>query len=271
MKNKIYRYYFFLCCQLPLAMFFSCSQKSPVHLQEKVEALLDSSVTQYFGEQIYMDVWERLWIPHYQQLACIDLLADTLDIQFVELGINANIHDVCWQNNGNMIVATDNVLISIDDDGYTEIANLPYSGMRIEAASDSTFYIFGKSAVRNEYDVSLIDMSGNIQRLFSTEEKIIDVAGNGYVTVLVLSKELALFSPEVAPTVFFSFENEINAIAITDYGGFFVATSNGIYYFEDVDHYYMFSEIGAKKLWFRNQKLYILFENGNLTVFSMSS
>ena len=239
--------------------------------KETAKVLLNSSVTQYFGEQVYMDVWERLWIPHGRQLACMDLSADVLDMQFVDLDVAANINDICWLNNGDMIIALDSTLILLDDDGYSEITKLPYPNINIVAAGDSLLYVFGKSATRNKYDVALVDLFGNIQRLFSTNEKITDVAGNGYVTVLVLNKELVLFSPKVEPTVFFTAENKINTIAITDSGGFFVATSDGIYYFENLDNYYMLSKIGAKKLWLRNQKLYILFENGNLSVMPINT
>ena len=239
-------------------------QQSNKHLLEdaQMEILLDSTVTASFRDNVYMDVWERLWIPNHQKLACIDLSEDTLNVQFANLDINASIHDISWQNNGNMIVATDSTLFFLTDDGYTEIAKLPYSGMCVRAASDSTLYILGKSTVRNEYDT----ISGSLQRLFSTKERIVDVVGNGNITILVLDKELALFSPKVEPTVFFSFDSEIQSIAITDYGSFFIATSNGILYFDDLGHFYLLSKIGAKKLWYRNRKLYILFKNGNFSV-----
>ena len=263
MKIRVYLTVF---CFLNVVSSFSQSQTLPEHLQGKMTVLLDSSVTQHFGNQVYMDLWERLWFPHNHKLVFMDLLADTLDLQFVDININANIHDICWLNNGNMIVALDSLLILLDDDGYTEIALLPYSGMSIEAAGDSSIYIFGKVSARNEYDVSLFDMSGSLQRLFSTKEKIVDIAGNGKITILVLSKDLILFSHKVNPTVFFTLKDEIQSIAITDYGGFFIATSNSIYYFEDINHYYLLSKMGAKKLWYRNEKLYILFTNGNLAV-----
>jgi len=248
-------------------------QQSNKHLLKdaQMETLLDSTVTASFYNNVYMDVWERLWIPNHQKLACIDLSADTLDVQFVNLDTDVNIHDVCWLNNGNMIVATDSTLFFLTDEGYTEIAKLPYPGMCVRAASDSTLYIFGKSTVRNEYDVSLFTISGSLQRLFSTKERIVDVVGNGNITILVLDKELALFSPKVEPTVFFSFDSEIQSIAITDYGSFFIATSNGILYFDDLGHFYLLSKIGAKKLWYRNRKLYILFKNGNFSVMPINN
>lgn len=246
------------------------SQQQPdIFLPENVQmgTLLDSTVTASFGNNAYMDIWERIWVKSNQNLTCIDFMRDSLEINYITLDGQSKINDICWLGNGNMFIANDSALLSLDSTGYRVIYYLPYPKMKIAAAANTdSIYIFGFSPKKKEYDISVVSVTGQITRLFSLKDQVKGVAGNGNISIVVLSKELLLFSKKVKPTVFYRANSEIRSIAVTDFGGIFIATQKGITYLENMKKAYTFSNVGAKKLWNINDKLYALFDDGTFAV-----
>gem|GEM_PF-7133566 len=47
---------------------------------------------------------------------------------------------------------------------------------------------------------------------------------------------------------------------------FFIATQKGLIYFEKMERTYTFCNVGAKKIWNINDKLYVLFDDGKFAV-----
>ena len=244
------------------------SQQSYIHLPENVqmEILLDSTVMAVLDNNAYMDIWERLWIKSNQNMACIDFMSDSLKLNYATLEDQPKINDICWLSNSNMIIANDSVLLLLDDTGFKIISNLPYPNMKIAPADTNSIYIFGQSPMRKEYDISLLNPDGKISRLFSLNDEIKGIAGDGNISIVALNKELLLFSQKVEPTVFYHTNSEIRSIAITDFGSIFIATQKGVIYFEKMERAYTFCNVGAKKLWIINDKLYALFDDGKFAV-----
>ena len=243
-------------------------QQSNILLPENVqmEILLDSTTTASFMNNVYMDIWERIWIKSNSALACIDFDSDSVQLNYFTLEGQPYLNDICWLNNGEMIIANDSALLLLDDAGYKEIYYLPYPNMKIAPADTNSLYLYAKSPIRKEYDISLLNLERKITRLFSLDEEITDIAGNGNITIVALKKVLLLFSKNVEPTVFYHTDSEIRSIAITDFGGIFIATQKGVIYFENMERAYSFCNVGAKKLWNINNKLYILFDDGKFAV-----
>ena len=266
MKNILSIIGFVTLSSLSLKTF--SQQQSYIHLPENVqiEILLDSTVTAAFGDNVYLDIWERLWIKSNQNLACIDFMNDNIDVNYVTLESQPDINDICWLDNGDMIIANDSALLALDDSGYEIIFYLPYPNMKIAPADTNAVYIFGKSATRNEYDISLLELSGKTTRLFSLDEEVKGIVGNGSISIVVLNKEILLFSQKVKPTVFYRTDNKIHSIAVTDFGGIFIATSQEVIYIENMERAYRFCNVGVSKLWNINNKLYTLFDNGKFVV-----
>ena len=243
-------------------------QQSYIHLPENVqmEILLDTTVTTFFDNNVYMDIWERLWIKSDRSMACIDFMNDSLEVNYITLEDQPKINDICWLSNGDMIIANDSVLLLLDDTGYQIISNLPYPNMQIAPADTNSIYIFGQSIIRKEYDISLLNMAGEITRLFSLNDEVKEITGNGIVSIVTLNKEILLFSQIVEPTVFYRTDSEIRSISVTDFGDIFIATQEGITFFEKMERAYTFCNVGTKKLWNIDDKLFALFDDGKFAV-----
>ena len=257
MKN-ILSFLLLITCVLSNA--FSKSIHLPKDVQ--MEILLDSIDTKLVGNDVYMDVWERLWIKSNRDLLCFDFMADSLDVNFVSLETSSKINDICWLDNGDMLVASDSALLLLDDEGYETISYFPYSKMKITPADSHSVYVFGETGTKGIYDISLLDLSGEFTRLFTLTEEVKGIAGNGDISIVALNKELLLFSRKVEPTVFYRTNGEIRSIAITNFGSIFIATSQGLVYFENLERAYTFCNVGVTKLWNINNKLYALFDDG---------
>ena len=263
--NRMYIVFILINCLS--AKLFS-QQQTYIYLPEnvKMEILLDSTVTSYFGNNLYMDIWERLWIKSNHNLACIDFSGDSLEVNYATLRCQSNINDICPLYNGDMIVADDSALLTLNDAGCKIISYLPYPNMQIAPADTNGIYVFGKSASKNKYDISLFDLSRKVTRLFSLNDEVKGIAGDGNITIVVLNNALLLFSRKVEPTVFYKTDNEIRSIAVTNFGSIFIATQKGLIYFEKMKRAYTFCNAGAKKLWYINDKLYVLFDDGKFAV-----
>ncbi|MDR1055044.1 MAG: hypothetical protein LBL90_04310 [Prevotellaceae bacterium] len=156
--------------------------------------------------------------------------------------------------------------MKLDEQGYTPINLLPYTNMLITVGGDSLFYITGLSSQTKMYEIFQLDMSGNIIKLYLTPDNIKAIAGDNDIIIMASDHNLILFSPNMKPTIFYKTDENIQSMAVTSFGGIYIATDKGIIYLNDLKSAYKFCNLGTKNIWYIDNKLYILFNTDSLSV-----
>jgi hypothetical protein len=141
--------------------------------------------------------------------------------------------------------------------------------MKIERASDSTFYVFGKTNRKAaSYELYYCNIDGKWLKLGDFKEKINAVCGDGIMTLVAIGKYIYMLDHITGTHILYSGNNDILSLATTWDGNLFFSTDTSIIYNDDLKDVIAFSNVGASKIWSYADNLYVLYMNNVLAQIS---
>ncbi|MDR1169461.1 MAG: hypothetical protein LBK97_01335 [Prevotellaceae bacterium] len=232
--------------------------------------LMNSEDLSLFDKDIYLDAYSRFWMAKDNAMLCADFSGDSLHLEFLKTPPEIKkLKGLLWLTPENLIVMDGNILKIFQDGVFRTLSQLPYNNMNMERASDSTFYVFGKTNRKAvSYELYYCDIEDRWLKLGDFKEKINAVCGNGIMTLVAIGKKIYVFDHITGTHVLYSGNDDILSLATTWNGNLFFSTATSIIYNDDLKDIIAFSNVGASKIWSYADNLYVLYMNNVLAQIS---
>jgi predicted nucleic acid-binding Zn-ribbon protein len=236
----------------------------------KHRTLLRSEDISLFDKGIYMDAYGRFWMTKDSVMLCADFSDDSSHLEFLRMPSEIkNLKGLLWLTPEILIVTDKNTLKIFQDSVFYTLSQLPYNDMNLERASDSTFYVFGKTDKKTvSYELYYCSNNGGWLKLGDFKDKINAVCGDGIMTLAAIGKKIYVFDHITGTHVLYSGEENILSLATTWNGNLFFSTTTSIVYNDDLKDVIKFSNMGASKIWSYGDNLYVLYLNNVLVQIS---
>ena len=222
--------------------------------------LYDANDFNLKGSELFLNWYGDPYIIKGSTIA--GLLPDSVFNVF-ELPDKSSPSQIICTENGVTYLKNKNLLQIMEDDSIRTLFKMKDDKFKINLIDDNTLYI--TKYTKDSSTVFLFNVGGSqIMRLFTVAGKINDIAGDGYNTYIALGHELFLLSDNQIFKLM-DIEQDITALAWSDYGLFFTTTTHIGYILSQYQPLPFISKPAKKLLTWDNQ-MYIQFEDGTISI-----
>ena len=244
---------------------FKRPETSSLYLPANVNSqlLMNSDDLSFFKNMLYQDYFGQFWMIKDSLMACADFSEDSLQMDFLKLPKEIKqCRELLWLNSNSVIMLDGDTMKTFDKESVRNIVTLPYTNMNLASATDTSFYVFGKTTQNeNVYVLFLYNLNGSWLKICELPDAIHSVLGDGIFTLVASGKKIYVLDYITGANVLHSGDDEILSLAATADGTLLFSTSKTVNYNDDFQQTYAFSNMGASKLWCYGDDLYVLFLN----------